>query len=79
MYLSPLCLCNGHGYWAGIPEAEQSKVFQRFYRGPQHQSVEGVGIGLYLVRQIVEGQGGYVKVVSTSGTGSAFSIFLPRN
>lgn len=63
----------------GIPEAEQSKVFQRFYRGPQHQSVEGVGIGLYLVRQIVEGQGGYVKVVSTPGTGSAFSIFLPRN
>jgi len=39
---------------------------------------EGVGIGLYLVRQIAEGQGGYVKVSSKPGEGSTFSLYLPR-
>ena len=63
----------------GIPEEEQSKVFQRFYRGMEHQNEEGVGIGLYLVRQIAEGQGGYVKVTSEKGCGSTFSLYLPRN
>lgn len=62
----------------GIPEEEQPKVFQRFYRGIAHQTEEGVGIGLYLVRQIAEGQGGYVKVSSTKGNGSTFSLYLPR-
>ena len=63
----------------GIPEEEQPKVFQRFYRGMEHQNEEGVGIGLYLVRQIAEGQGGYVKVTSEKGCGSTFSLYLPRN
>ena len=63
----------------GIPEEEQPKVFQRFYRGLEHQNEEGVGIGLYLVRQIAEGQGGYVKVTSEKGMGSTFSLYLPRN
>lgn len=62
----------------GIAEAEQPKVFQRFYRGAQHNAEEGVGIGLYLVRQIAEGQGGYVKVSSQMGVGSTFSLYLPR-
>ena len=63
----------------GIPEEEQPKVFQRFYRGMEHQTEEGVGIGLYLVRQIAEGQGGYLKVISEKGMGSTFSLYLPRN
>lgn len=62
----------------GIPEEEQPKVFQRFYRGAEHAEAEGVGIGLYLVRQIAEGQGGYVKVSSQIGSGSTFSLYLPR-
>lgn len=62
----------------GIPEEEQPKVFHRFYRGMEHQNGEGVGIGLYLVRQIAEGQGGYVKVISEKGMGSTFSLYLPR-
>lgn len=64
---------------AGIPEQEQPKIFQRFYRGTSHQTEEGVGIGLYLVRQIAEGQGGYVKVSSHKGKGSVFSLYLPRS
>lgn len=62
----------------GIPEEEQPRVFQRFYRGAAHAEEEGVGIGLYLVRQIAEEQGGYVKVQSQVGTGSTFSLYLPR-
>ena len=62
----------------GIPEDEQPKVFQRFYRGLSNPTEEGVGIGLYLVRQIAEGQGGYVKVSSRPGEGSTFSLYLPR-
>ena len=62
----------------GIQEEEQPKVFQRFYRGMEHQNEEGVGIGLYLVRQIAEGQGGYVKVSSETGKGCVFSLFLPK-
>ena len=62
----------------GIAEEEQPRVFQRFYRGAEHAEEEGVGIGLYLVRQIAEGQGGYVKVSSQPGTGSTFSLYLPR-
>lgn len=64
---------------SGIPEEEQPKVFQRFYRGMEHQNEEGVGIGLYLVRQIAEGQGGYVKVTSEKDKGSTFSLYLPKN
>lgn len=62
----------------GITEEEQPKIFQRFYRGEAHREQEGVGIGLYLVRQIAEGQGGFVKVQSKPGQGSTFSLYLPR-
>ena len=62
----------------GIPEAEQAKIFQRFYRSPAVSGEEGVGIGLYLARQIAAGQGGYLKVTSRPGAGSTFSLFLPR-
>ena len=62
----------------GIPEAEQAKIFQRFYRSPAVSGEEGVGIGLYLSRQIAAGQGGYLKVTSRPGEGSTFSLFLPR-
>ncbi len=63
----------------GISEEEQPKIFGRFYRGLAHQEIEGVGIGLYLVRQIAQGQGGYVKVSAKIGEGATFSMFLPAN
>ena len=62
----------------GIPEREQAKIFGRFYRAPGTWETQGVGIGLYLVRQIAAGQGGYVKVSSQPEQGSTFSLFLPR-
>ena len=62
----------------GIPEDEQAKIFGRFYRAPAAYQAEGVGIGLYLARQIAAGQGGYLKVESAPGAGSTFSLYLPR-
>ena len=62
----------------GISEGEQAKIFGRFYRAPGAYQAEGVGIGLYLTRQIAEKQGGYVKVESAPGKGSIFSLYLPR-
>lgn len=62
----------------GIPEREQAKIFGRFYRAPGTYETQGGGIGLYLVRQIAAGQGGYVKVSSQPEQGSTFSLFLPR-
>lgn len=62
----------------GIPEAEHARIFRRFYRGAAAAGQEGVGLGLYLVRQIAAGQGGYVKVFSRPGKGARFSLYLPR-
>lgn len=62
----------------GISEEEQAKIFGRFYRAPGAYQAEGVGIGLYLTRQIAEKQGGYVKVESAPGRGSTFSLYIPR-
>ena len=46
----------------GIPEEEQAKIFGRFYRGKQSVGTDGVGIGLYLTREIINKQNGYMKV-----------------
>lgn len=62
----------------GIPEAEQGEIFNRFYRGAGTRTAEGLGLGLYLARQILTLQGGYIKVSSTPGNGSTFSLYLPR-
>ena len=61
----------------GIPEEEQAKIFGRFYRGKQSVGTDGVGIGLYLTREIINKQNGYMKV-SSDENGSTFSMFLPK-
>lgn len=62
----------------GIDEREQGAIFQRFYRSSGVEKMQGLGIGLYLVREIVEKQNCYVKVKSELGRGSTFCVFLPR-
>lgn len=62
----------------GISEELFGKIFQRFFRGDNNYIEEGIGIGLYLSREIIERQGGYIKVASSVGEGSTFSIFLPN-
>jgi two-component system sensor histidine kinase SenX3 len=66
-----------HG--AGIPAAEQEKIFERFYRpgSELRRQTQGVGIGLSIVKHIVEAHGGKVLVRSAPGQGSRFTIELP--
>jgi signal transduction histidine kinase len=64
---------------AGIPPAEREKIFQRFVRGTEAKraGVRGVGIGLALVKRIVEAHGGSVRLESELGRGSKFTLVLP--
>lgn len=61
----------------GIPEEEQARIFGRFYRSPEVADQAGVGIGLYLAREILRQESGYVKVSSREGNGAVFSMYLP--
>lgn len=61
----------------GISENEINKIFSRFYRGENSKDMEGVGIGLFLTRNIIAMQGGYIKVKSALGKGTVFSVFIP--
>ena len=63
----------------GIREEEIPKIFERFYRSEEVQQEEGVGIGLYLAREIVRKQDGYIKVVSPPGEGTEFHVFFRKD
>ena len=76
--LGQFCRLDVSDTGIGIPEEEQGRIFGRFYRGGAVRAEEGVGIGLYLVREILRRQGGYVKVASHPGQGTTFSLYLPR-
>jgi signal transduction histidine kinase len=62
----------------GIPEKHYAQIFKRFYREDDVHDVDGVGIGLYLSREIISMQGGYIQVKSEIRKGSTFSVFLPN-
>lgn len=66
-------------FGAGIEPEEIDKVFERFHRGGDEltRSVKGSGLGLTLVKQIVEAHHGTVRIESEPGHGSTFSIRLP--
>jgi len=63
----------------GIDPKDQARIFEKFYRVPtrENQSLPGTGLGLALVAHIAKAHGGSVRVESTPGEGSAFSILLP--
>ena len=64
----------------GIPLDEQARIFEKFYRGHHvsHLNVHGVGIGLALVRHVMNSHGGSVSVHSQPGEGSQFSLHFPK-
>lgn len=72
------CRIDVHDNGIGVAEEEQAQIFGRFYRGRQVREQEGLGIGLYLAREIAQKQGGYLKLSSRPGQGSTFSLYLPR-
>ena len=61
----------------GMSRETQAKIFRRFERGVSDQRIRGLGLGLYIVRQIVEAHGGKVMVRSAPGLGSTFIVELP--
>lgn len=64
----------------GIPEAERAMIFGKFYRGKcaQAEHIPGIGLGLYLARQLAGRQGGEVRLLNPEGQGSTFELLLPR-
>ena len=61
----------------GIDEENMSNIFKRFFRERKVHNIDGVGIGLYLSKNIIENQNGYIKVKSKVNKGTTFSVFLP--
>ncbi len=62
---------------AGIPESEQAEIFGRFYRCENVKGTEGLGIGLFLSRNIISGQGGFIMVKSEPPDGAEFIVNIP--
>lgn len=65
----------------GIPEKDQERIFERFYVVDKSRSKKhgGVGLGLSLVKQLVEARGGKITLWSSPGMGSRFAIHLPAS
>lgn len=61
----------------GMMESDTARIFTRFYRAEEVREREGVGLGLSLAREIISKENGYIRVASTPGKGSVFSVFLP--
>jgi signal transduction histidine kinase len=61
----------------GIPEEERDKIWLRLYRGDKSRSQRGLGLGLSLVKAVVQAHGGTVSVGGETGKGSEFTVRLP--
>lgn len=74
---------NGHAKLAvrdegiGIAEADQGRIFHRFERATRTSSGTGLGLGLYIAKEIVESHGGTIQVKSNKGKGATFIVELP--
>ena len=63
----------------GIPEMDQSRIWDRLFRSDKSRSQKGLGLGLSMVKAIVDAHGGSISVVSLPSQGSTFTVFLPRS
>lgn len=61
----------------GISRQDLPHLFERFYRGKGQRKTEGIGLGLYIAKQLVEAHGGHIRIESTLGKGSTFIFTLP--
>ena len=67
---------SDHGI--GVPTADLDRLFERYHRGSNVSGIVGTGVGLYLVKMVVDMHGGAVTVESKEGDGARFTIRLPR-
>jgi two-component system sensor histidine kinase KdpD len=67
-----------HNSDSAIPDVEQSRVFERFYRGTHAAHIPGTGMGLAIVQRIAQAHGGGVRVESDRRNGTTFTLTLPR-
>ncbi|HXI60007.1 MAG TPA: ATP-binding protein, partial [Polyangia bacterium] len=70
-------LVRDHGI--GIEPTKIGRLFERFERAVPSRSYGGLGLGLYIARQIVEGHRGVIRVESSLGEGSVFTVEIPRS
>jgi len=63
----------------GMRQEDLPKIWNRLYRGDESRSQQGLGLGLSVVKSIVEVHGGYVEVSSEPGVGSTFTVYLPQS
>ncbi len=61
----------------GIPKEKQGMIFERFERATSSRSISGLGLGLYIVKQIVDAHHGEISVDSDTGRGATFTVTLP--
>ena len=61
-----------------IPDSEQPRIFERFYRGVDARKIPGIGMGLAIVQQIARARGGTLTVSTSPELGTTFTLSLPR-
>ncbi len=74
---SQLLYCTIQDSGIGIPTQQQQRLFELYYRGERSRYMPGLGLGLYLCRQIITAHGGQIGVISQPGNGSIFWFTLP--
>jgi signal transduction histidine kinase len=67
-----------HDHGLGIPAEDQDRIFRRFERAASSRNYSGIGLGLWIVKQIVDAFGGVITVDSRPEAGSTFTVELPR-
>ncbi len=72
-----IAICRIADRGCGIPEADQKRLFQAFYRGSNVEQIPGTGLGLLIVQRCVGLHGGEIRLESIEGKGTTFSVALP--
>ena len=78
LYISDVVKVRIRDQGAGMDEATQARIFERFYQGDTSHAHEGNGLGLPLAKRIIDLHGGNLRVKSAPGHGSTFTVELKR-
>jgi signal transduction histidine kinase len=76
--LGPVARLEVRDHGIGIGPGDQARVFERFERAVSRRRFGGLGLGLWIARQVVEAHGGTISLSSEPGRGSTFTVELPR-